>query len=76
MRKDHAGNLCPATLGEYQAYCLALTGPECEAVKFLQAKIDQAPRGAEEPVLADDLQMRNLLFPMVLSWAKAELAKE
>jgi len=63
MRKDETGRECPATLGEYRDFCAALGGEDCKAVKFLDAKIAQ--QGRDELVIADDVQMRFLLLPML-----------
>jgi hypothetical protein len=64
MRKDEAGNECPATLGEYRDICAAFGGEDCKAVKFLDAKI--AEQGRDELVIAPDSQMRMLLMPMLV----------
>jgi hypothetical protein len=65
MRTDEKGGPCPETLGEYRDLCAALGGEECEAVKFLDAKI--AAQGNDEKVVAADSQMRALLMPKLLS---------
>jgi len=65
MRTDEDGKPCPATLGEYRKYCAALGGESCPAVKFLDEKIKE--QGEDELVLASDLQMRMLLFPMMVT---------
>lgn len=65
MRKDEQDNDCPATLGEYLDFCAALM-PGSKAVAFLQKKIDESPGGRDEIVIADDSQMRVLLYPMLL----------
>lgn len=65
MRLDEGGRPCPSTLGEYRDLCEALGVPNCQAVKFLDAKI--AEQGRDAPVLAPDSQMRALLVPMLLS---------
>ena len=66
MRKDENGNECPETLGEYRAICVGLGGEECEAVKFLDKKIEEDPDGKGGKVIAPDSQMRLVLFPMLL----------
>lgn len=65
MRRDENGNLCPETLGEYRDLCAALGTEQCEAARWLDGKIADAPRGRDEIVIASDLQMRMLLFPML-----------
>lgn len=65
MRTDEYGQSCPATLGEYRDICSTLGGNECDAVKYLDNKIAESPHGRDELVLADDSQMRMLLFPMI-----------
>lgn len=67
MRTDERGQSCPATLGEYRDICKALGGVDCDAVKYLDAKIVESPHGRDELVLADDSQMRILLYPMIVS---------
>ncbi len=64
MRTDETGSACPETLGEYRDLCAAIGGADCRAVKFLDEKIAEA--GRDEKVIADDFQMRILLFPMLL----------
>lgn len=64
MRKDENGQACPATLGEYRDMCLALTGEDSKAVKFLDEKIKE--QGRDEKVIAADSQMRMVLMPMLL----------
>jgi hypothetical protein len=66
MRVDEAGEPCPETLGEYRELCAAISphGEACAAVEYLDKKI--AAQGAEEKVVASDVQMRALLFPLIL----------
>lgn len=64
MRTDEGGNQCPETLGEYRDICVALGGPDCKAVRFLDEKISE--QGRDEAVIAADSQMRMLLMPMIL----------
>lgn len=66
MRKDEEGNNCPATLGEYRDLCAAIGGDTCPAVVFLDGRIAEAEQGRDAPVIADDLQMRGLLMPMLV----------
>jgi len=66
MRKDEQGNPCPKTLGEYYALCATLGGVDCPACTFLKEKIDSSKNGRDEVVIADDSQMRTLLFPMLV----------
>jgi len=63
MRKDEYGNECPETLGEYYDICKAFLGEDSGPCKFLKVKIDT--QGRDEIVIADDSQMRALLFSMV-----------
>ena len=67
MRTDEEGNSCPETLGEYLRFC-KLIAPESEAVKFLENKI--AKQGENEKVLANDQQMRAILYPLLTKKAK------
>ena len=64
MRKDEDGNECPGTLGEYRDLCAAIGGENCNAVKFLDAKI--VVQGRNEPVLTPDSEVRLMLFPMLV----------
>lgn len=66
MRKDEYGEPCPETLGEYRDLCMALGGPDCEAVVFLDEQIAKNPGGRDEKVVQHDLQMRMVLFPMLV----------
>lgn len=54
MRKDEAGKACPETLGEYRDLCVALM-PKSKAVRFLDDKIAESPRGRDDrlPQLAE-----------------------
>lgn len=65
MRVDEEGNSCPGTLFEYRDLCRAIGGPECEAVKFLEKKI-QENGGNDDEVIVADSQMRLVLMPMLL----------
>jgi len=63
MRTDETGQPCPATLGEYRDTMIAfLRDDQNPAVRFLDDKI--AEQGRNERVLADDSQMRVLLFSL------------
>jgi hypothetical protein len=62
MRKDEEGNPCPGTLGEYRDLCAALA-PDSRAVEFLDERI--ARDGRDDEIIAEDSQMRLLLFPML-----------
>lgn len=66
MRYEN-GQKVPATLGEYRDICAALGGEDCKAVAFLDKKI--AEEGRDERVIAPDLQMRHVLYPMLLEKA-------
>jgi hypothetical protein len=64
MRKDEAGNPCPETLGEYRDFCVILGRGEANpAVRFLDLKI--AENGPQAKVLITDLQMRQMLMPLL-----------
>jgi hypothetical protein len=65
MRKDENGAECPETLGEYRRLCAAIGGEDCEAVKFLDAKI--MTQGPGQVVVVPDSQMRSILYPKLLS---------
>ena len=64
MRVDENNNSYPSTLFEYRALCLAIGGPDCAAVKFLDTRIAKNG-GLDEDVIASDHQMRMLLMPML-----------
>ena len=66
MRTDENGESCPGTLGEYREMCVTLGGQDCAAVKFLDGKIGESPKGRDEVVIAPDSQMRIALLPMLL----------
>lgn len=65
MRKDENGQACPGTLGEYYDYVEMFFGEDDGefALKFLSDKIKVF--GPDEKVIADDSQMRLLLFGLV-----------
>lgn len=67
MRLNENNQQCPSTLGEYYELTKALFGEDIgkQALDFLQFKIDSCPNGRAEKVLADDRQMRGLIFAMV-----------
>ena len=67
MRVDEDGNECPSTLGEYRDLCVSVGGADCQAVSFLDKKITESPKGRDSTVFVSDLQMRQLLFPMLVS---------
>jgi hypothetical protein len=71
MRTDEEGNPCPATLGEYRELCEAIApdGAASKAVKFLDAVIARSTHGRDEIVLADDLEMRAILMPLLMPMA-------
>ena len=52
----------PSTLGTYKKMCI-LFGAKAEA--FIQKKIDEAPKGEDEEVIADERQMLQLLASMI-----------
>lgn len=65
MRLDpYSGTMVPGTLGEYRDICAAIGGECCPAVRFLDERI--AEQGRNEQVVASDLQMRELLMPMLV----------
>jgi hypothetical protein len=64
MRVDEEGNFCPGTLFEYRDLCRAIGGSECEAVQFLEKKI-QENGGQDDTVITADSQMRALLMPLL-----------
>lgn len=65
MRKDESGTDCPSTLFEYRDLCKAIGGPECEAVKLLEKKIEENG-GKDDEVIQPDSQMRLLLMPLLI----------
>lgn len=71
MRKDENDNECPATLGEYRELCAAIGGEDCEAVAFLDRKIER--EHAAMPVLAPDSQMREILMPLLVIKARSNV---
>ncbi len=74
MRFDEEGHECPATLGEYRDLCAAFGGEECDAVRWLDAKIGDQGRDAR--VLASDLEMRHLLMPQMMTRAGRPMSAE
>lgn len=52
----------PSTLGTYKKLCV-LFGKKAE--DFIQKKIDEAPKGEDEEVIADERQMLQLLASMI-----------
>jgi hypothetical protein len=67
MRKDEKGYTCPSTLGEYRDLCDAVVADPgaSSALSFLDKKIAEDTDGRDALVLADDLQMRSILMPML-----------
>lgn len=61
------GKSVPGTLGEYRDLCAAIGGSDCRAVKLLDEKIAKAEKGRDEQVIANDLQMRVLLMPLLVN---------
>lgn len=51
-----------ATLGNYRKLTALVFGSDSKAVEYLDQKIEEAPNGAEEEVLADERQMIALLL--------------
>ena len=62
MRTDETGTPCPETLGEYYDLSRAIFGEGSRPVTFLEGKIAETSR--DEIVVAEDSQMRFLLFTM------------
>jgi len=62
---DESGQPCPSTLFEYRDLCQAIGGPECEAVKLLNKKIEENG-GKDDEVIQPDSQMRLLLMPLLI----------
>jgi hypothetical protein len=67
MRTDEVGNECPETLGEYLEICTKLGGDSCNAVTFLNKKIEESAKGKEEIVIESDRQMREILIPLLFT---------
>ena len=65
MRKDEHGDECPETLGEYRDVCHFLA-PNSAAVELLDGRIAVAANGRNEKVIAPDLQMRELLYSLMV----------
>ena len=64
MRKDEDGHPCPETLGEYRDFCVILgSGENNPAVRYLDLVITD--RGRDAKVLVSDLEMRQLLMPLL-----------
>ena len=59
MQKLSTGD--DATLGNYRKLSAAFFGEQSGAVKFLDTKIAESPKGEDEEVLADESQMIQLL---------------
>jgi len=66
MRTDENGNPCPATLGEYRTFVVALMGENNAAVELLDEHIARNPKGLDEETIQPDSQMRILLMPLML----------
>jgi hypothetical protein len=49
------------TLGDYLRFAVFAYGSNNEATKYLSRKIAESPNGADEQVLADEVQMLTLL---------------
>lgn len=62
MRSDENGDPCPSTLGEYRDLVARICGVQSPATLFFDAKI--AKQGRDERVLADDVQVRALIFTL------------
>lgn len=70
MRKsDVTGKPCPATLGEYKAFCEEVSSlfgiKSSKAVKFLEDQIASSTDGLHTVVLKQDSQMRKKLYPLI-----------
>jgi hypothetical protein len=72
MRVDEHGYNCPSTLGEYLEVCLEVGLPNNKAVAFLKDKISKSPMGENQVVIAPDVQMRMLLFPLLMETVEEE----
>lgn len=57
--------LHPKTLGDYRDIFAALAGEGSRAVKFIDDKIQQSPKGRNERVIADETQMMFLLASLI-----------
>jgi len=62
MRKLSTGD--DSTLGSYKKLTAIVLGEESAAVKYLDNKIAQSPKGENEEVLADESQMLLMLFSL------------
>jgi hypothetical protein len=62
MRKLSTGD--DSTLGSYRKLTSIVLGEDSAAVRFLDNKISQSPRGEYEEVLADESQMLLMLFSL------------
>ena len=51
-----------STLGNYRRLCAAFFGPDSKATAYIDQKIDESPKGVDEPVLADEGQMVMMLM--------------
>jgi hypothetical protein len=52
------------TLGDYRRFAVYAYGENSGATRFLDHKIEESPNGADEQVLADEIQMLILLESM------------
>lgn len=64
MRIDENGNSCPETLGEYRDMCINVGVPNNRAVQYLNERIKETSE--DDKVIISDLQIRQLLFPMLI----------
>ena len=49
-----------STLGNYRKLCVAVWGERSAPVKFIDHKISESPRGADEPVIQSEKEMLEL----------------
>jgi hypothetical protein len=55
----------PQTLGDYRDIFAALAGEGSRAVKFIDDKIQQSPKGRNDKVIVDESQMMFLFASLI-----------
>ena len=70
MRKISTGE--PSTLGTYRQIALIMGGGESKATEFIDLKIKESSKGADEEVIAEESQMLMLLAHLVRNTKQKE----
>lgn len=70
MRNLSTGH--PSNLGSYLVLTKKFFGDGSPAVKCIEDKIKKSPHGVDEEVLADEMQMVNMLLAFHKGWSVYE----